>query len=182
MIKPNIQNQIGQYFQTRNNIEDNFDGNVEDITESLKQDVINILNENNLSEDEFNIEDVRIYGSYSKGTNKATSDLDFVVLYSGTIREDDAFNILNDEKLTLTDKTGKEVEVDINPINNTDWGSIDEYLSNLETLEPKEIFLLQKKSGKKKEQKASILKSLLMEQKYYPIKKLKAITLQIKKV
>lgn len=133
-------NQIGQYFQTRNNIEDNFDGNVEDITESLKQDVINILNENNLSEDEFNIEDVRIYGSYSKGTNKATSDLDFVVLYSGTIREDDAFNILNDEKLTLTDKTGKEVEVDINPINNTDWGSIDEYLSNLETLEPKALF------------------------------------------
>ena len=175
-------NQIGQYFQrtaaeggngndkfslspfnarnkgTGNNIEDNFDGNVEDITESLKQDVINILNENNLSEDEFNIEDVRIYGSYSKGTNKATSDLDFVVLYSGTIREDDAFNILNDEKLTLTDKTGKEVEVDINPINNTDWGSIDEYLSNLETLEPKALFQSVSSAGAKQNEIAEAKK------------------------
>lgn len=133
-------NQTGQYFQTRNNIEDNFDGNVEDITEGLKQDVINLISENDLSEDEFQIEDVRIYGSYSKGTNKASSDLDLVVLYSGSMREDDAFNIFNDEKLTLTDKNGNEVEIDINPINKADRGSIDEYLSYLETIEPKTLF------------------------------------------
>lgn len=142
-------NQTGEYFQTRNNIEDNFDGNIEDITEGLKQDVINIINENDLSEDEFQIEDVRIYGSYSKGTNKETSDLDLVVLYSGSIREDDAFNILNNEKLTLTDKNGKEIEIDINPINKADRGSIDEYLSHLETLEPKSLFQSVSSAGAK---------------------------------
>lgn len=51
-----------------------------------------------------------------------------------------AFNILNETKLTITDKDGNEIEVDINPINKAERGSIDDYLSDIEKLEPKKLF------------------------------------------
>jgi hypothetical protein len=80
-----------------------------------------------VSEDAFKFEDIRIYGSYSKGTNKVGSDLDIVVQYSGSMREDSAFNMLHDEELSIYDKKGNKVKIDINPINTADHGTIDEY-------------------------------------------------------
>lgn len=136
-------NQTGQLFQSENlekNLIDNFGMSEKDITDNIKADVENLLSEYDIAPEEFTFEDIRLYGSYSKGVNKNGSDLDFVVLYSGNMSEDSAFNILNETKLTITDKDGNEIEVDINPINKAERGSIDDYLSDIEKLEPKKLF------------------------------------------
>ena len=65
-------------------------------------DVKNILEDNYVDASEFDLEDVKIYGSYSKGKNKSTSDLDVLVQYSGSMREDAAFNMLNDAGITIS--------------------------------------------------------------------------------
>ena len=122
---------------TNSNIEKHFGNSVENITQNVKSDILNILNDNGLDKSEFKFEDIRIYGSYSKGNNKETSDLDFIVQYSGSMREDDAFNMLNDEKLTIEDVNGRIVEIDINPINAEQSGTIEENLKYFESLEPK---------------------------------------------
>lgn len=121
----------------RNNIENTFGSSVEDIQEMVKGDVMNILEENDIDPSEFNFEDIRIYGSYSTGKNKQGSDLDLLVQYSGDMSEDAAFNMLNESGLTLTDKNGQEVKIDINPINVNESGSIDDHLEYLDRLEPK---------------------------------------------
>lgn len=121
----------------RNNIENTFGSSVEDIQEMVKGDVMNILEENDIDPSEFNFEDIRIYGSYSTGKNKQGSDLDLLVQYSGDMSEDVAFNMLNESGLTLTDKNGQEVKIDINPINVNESGSIDDHLEYLDKLEPK---------------------------------------------
>lgn len=129
----------GQLFQAASsagaeNIENAFGDTLENITEAVKADVLNIVVENNLSEDEFRFEDIRVYGSYSKGSNKDTSDLDFLVQYSGSMREDDAFNMFADAGLTLEDVNGKSVKVDINPVNIEKSGTIDEHLADMDAL------------------------------------------------
>lgn len=91
-------------------------------------DIKNILEQYDVNSDEFNIEDIRVYGSYATGKNKDTSDLDFIVQYSGSMREDDAFNMLHDEGLEITDKNGVVRTIDINPINRTKSGTIDEHI------------------------------------------------------
>ena len=121
----------------RNNIESAFGDTVENIQDTVKADIMNILQENGIEESEFNFEDIRIFGSYSTGKNKKGSDLDLLVQYSGDMREDDAFNMLNAEKLSIYDKNGKKVKIDINPINTATSGTIDEHLDYLDNLEPK---------------------------------------------
>ncbi len=132
IIPQNLKNktffQSAQNFDINSNIENNFGDSVENITEGIRADIQNILDENNISADEFKINDIRIYGSYATGQNKNTSDIDFLVEYSGTMREDDAFNIFSDAELKLTDINGKEVNVDINPIRKDKSGTIDEFL------------------------------------------------------
>lgn len=123
--------------KSNNNIEKHFGDTAQNITQNIKSNILNILEENGLDKSEFNFEDVRIYGSYSTGSNKETSDLDVIVQYSGSMREDDAFNMLNDEKLTIEDVNGRTVEIDINPINVEQSGTVDENLKYFEGLEPK---------------------------------------------
>ncbi len=120
--------QSAQNFDINSGIENNFGDSVENITEGIRADIQNILDENNISADEFKINDIRIYGSYATEQNKNTSDIDFLVEYSGTMREDDAFNIFSDAELKLTDINGKEVNVDINPIRKDKSRTIDEFL------------------------------------------------------
>lgn len=132
IIPQNLKNktffQSAQNFDINSGIENNFGDSVENITEGIRADIQNILDENNISADEFKINDIRIYGSYATGQNKNTSDIDFLVEYSGTMREDDAFNIFSEAELKLTDINGKEVNVDINPIRKDKSGTIDEFL------------------------------------------------------
>ena len=67
--------------------------------------------------------DIQIYGSRTKEAARKDSDLDILLEYKGNIREDDLFNILNDDPLYIDD-----IKVDINPITGR---SIKEYMKNL---------------------------------------------------
>ncbi len=62
------------------------------------------------------IMDVAICGSRCRGIENDSSDLDVVLEYVGTEREDDVFNLLHEKLLTIGD-----VEVDINPIRECEW-------------------------------------------------------------
>lgn len=63
------------------------------------------------SADDIKLTDIRLHGSRLRNQARPTSDLDAVVEYDGDIREDDFFNILNDDPLYIDD-----VRIDINPI------------------------------------------------------------------
>ena len=73
------------------------------------------------------IVDVIVSGSRCRGIENNKSDLDMVVEYKGLIREDDLFNILNEEGLEIAG-----VRVDINPITERKSGTLEEYLPNVE--------------------------------------------------
>ena len=117
------------------NIEKNFGQSVEELQNNFTDDIKNILAENEIDYDEFEIEDVRLYGSYTTGKNKDTSDLDVIVQYKGSMKEDSAFNILNDTNLTITDVNGVERKVDINPINRELSGTIDEHIERMHEID-----------------------------------------------
>lgn len=130
-LKELTYNQTGQLFQSYDidkNLKENFDMSADDLTDMVKADIENILQEADVSPEEFNFEDIRVYGSYTKGKNKETSDLDFIVQYTGTMKEDAAFNLLHDEDLTIENKNGRTVTIDINPINRELSGTIDEHI------------------------------------------------------
>lgn len=62
---------------------------------------------------------VEVCGSRTTGDSRWGSDLDLKLFYRGTLREDDAFNILNEEPLFiygLFDGHPVKLKVDINPI------------------------------------------------------------------
>lgn len=67
--------------------------------------------------------DIELYGSRTKEAAREDSDLDILLEYKGNIREDDLFNILNDNPLYIDD-----IKVDINPITGR---TIKEYMKNL---------------------------------------------------
>lgn len=133
---PNIYFQRTNRDNLNSNIEENFNDTAENITYYIKGDIQNILDENNVDESEFKLEDIKIYGSYSTSTNKKGSDLDFLVQYSGTMKEDVAFNMFADNNLSITDKNGNDVKVDLNPINSSLSGTIDEHLNYYDNLNP----------------------------------------------
>ena len=72
---------------------------------------------------DIDIIDIELYGSRTKETAREDSDLDILLEYKGNIREDDLFNILNDDPLYIDD-----IKVDINPITGR---TIKEYMKNL---------------------------------------------------
>lgn len=80
--------------------------------------------ENNL---DAQVENVIISGSRCRGIEKNGSDLDVVVDYKGTIREDDFFNILHKDGFTIAG-----IVVDINPITEDKTGLLAEYLESAE--------------------------------------------------
>lgn len=66
-----------------------------------------------VSVDEFKYIDMELVGSRITGNNREDSDLDVIVYYSGSMKEDSAFNLLNDEIYRLHIDG---VIVDINPM------------------------------------------------------------------
>lgn len=70
---------------------------------------------------------VIISGSRCREIEKNGSDLDVVVDYKGTIREDDFFNILHEDGFTIAG-----IVVDINPITGDKTGLLAEYLESTE--------------------------------------------------
>lgn len=117
-----------QSYNIDNNLNQNFNMSSDELVAMIRADIKNILQEANVTLEEFNLRDIKIYGSYTTGKNKETSDLDFIVQYSGTMREDDAFNMLHYDGLSIQDKNGRTVTIDINPINQILSGTIDEYV------------------------------------------------------
>ncbi len=91
---------------------------IKDITRDYIQEK---LEENNLYDVEIN--GLEINGSRNRGTAKENSDLDIVVEYTGDIREDDLFNILNEDPMYIDG-----VQVDINPINEYDTGTLKDFM------------------------------------------------------
>lgn len=91
---------------------------IKDITRDYIQEK---LEENNLYDVEIN--NLEINGSRNRGTAKENSDLDIVVEYTGDIREDDLFNILNEDPMYIDG-----VQVDINPINEYDTGTLKDFM------------------------------------------------------
>ena len=77
---------------------------------------------------EFNFEKIAIFGSRNRGTARSNSDLDVVIEYSGTMREDDVFNILHDEDEEYGYMDIDGIFIDVNPIREEETGTLEEYL------------------------------------------------------
>ena len=95
-----------------------------DIEEAVRELVLQRIDEYGL---DAAVEDVVVSGSRCRGLEKEDSDLDVVVSFSGSEREDDLFNLLHDEKLYFG-----SIELDINPINTEQTGTLAEYLPGVE--------------------------------------------------
>lgn len=73
------------------------------------------------------VENVILSGSRCRGIEKTGSDLDVVVDYKGSIREDDFFNMLHEDEFTIAG-----IAVDINPITEDKTGPLEKYLESAE--------------------------------------------------
>ena len=82
------------------------------------------IDENNL---EAEVVRVVISGSRCRGIEKASSDLDVVLEYKGSIREDTLFDILHEDEMEIGG-----VKVDINPITEGKTGTLESYLPAVE--------------------------------------------------
>ena len=74
------------------------------------------------------IVDVMVSGSRCRGIEKENSDLDVVVEYTGSTREDDLFNMLHEDSIYIAG-----IQVDINPITEGRTGTLETYLPEVET-------------------------------------------------
>ena len=88
-----------------------------------KDEILDIVKSYILDKIDIEIIDIELYGSRTKEAAREDSDLDILLEYKGNIREDDLFNILNDNPLYIDD-----IKVDINPITGR---TIKEYMKNL---------------------------------------------------
>lgn len=73
---------------------------------------------------DINLISLELYGSRNRGTSGETSDLDIALEYEGDIREDDLFNILNENPMVIDG-----IRVDINPITAEKTGTMDQFIS-----------------------------------------------------
>ena len=88
------------------------------------------------------LKEVVLSGSRCRGLEHDDSDLDFVLYFSGQMREDVLFDILNDEKFEI-----EGIKVDFNPIMETESGTLDEYILQVEKyLEEKKVSYRRKKN------------------------------------
>ena len=74
------------------------------------------------------IVDVVVAGSRCRGIEQENSDLDVVVEYIGSTREDDLFNMLHEDSIYIAG-----IKVDINPITEGRTGTLETYLPEVET-------------------------------------------------
>lgn len=95
----------------------------DEILDIVKSHINSLLINEDVFPEEFTIVDLAVYGSRRRHTAKENSDLDIVVEYTGTMREDDAFNLLNRENLQI-----EGIKVDINPIKAEKSGTMDYFL------------------------------------------------------
>ena len=95
------------------------------------------------------------YGSRNRGTARDDSDLDFVFVYLGGIREDDLFNILNEDPFYIED-----IRVDINPIRADKIGSLDAFMKKAKEYDKSILGEDIKTKGEQNEQKLTELRHI----------------------
>ena len=95
----------------------------ESYKEDLKEQISRIIRDEFFGKDEFELVDIAFYGSRVSGKASVYSDLDVLVEYKGTAREDTIFDVLAEQHLLL-----EGVRLDINPIKNEKSGTIVDYL------------------------------------------------------
>lgn len=95
----------------------------ESYKEDLKEQISRIIRDEFFGKDEFELVDIAFYGSRVSGKASVDSDLDVLVEYKGTAREDTIFDVLAEQKLMLDG-----VRLDINPIKKEKSGTIVDYL------------------------------------------------------
>lgn len=95
----------------------------ESYKEDLKEKISRIIRDEFFGKDEFELVDIAFYGSRVSGKTSVDSDLDVIVEYKGTAREDTIFDVLAEQQLML-----EGVRLDINPIKNEKSGTIVDYL------------------------------------------------------
>lgn len=88
-------------------------------------DIVRDYAQETISDNDLDAEiiDVQLHGSRLRNQAHADSDLDAVIEYEGTEREDDMFNTLNDDPLYIED-----IKVDINPIRKEESGDMKSYM------------------------------------------------------
>ena len=96
----------------------------ETIEANVKTIVQGIVNDYGM---DVTIEDVVVSGSRCRGIEEKGADLDVVLYYSGSVREDDLFNTLHQSDIIMCG-----VNLDINPIAQEQHGSLSEYLTGVE--------------------------------------------------
>lgn len=94
---------------------------IAEAAEAIRADVRNILDENGYGDVE--IVDLRVIGSRTTGKAREDSDIDAVFEFKGDAREDDLFNLIADEGLTLDG-----IKVDVNPITAGKSGTMAEFM------------------------------------------------------
>lgn len=95
----------------------------ESYKEDLKEQISRIIRDEFFGKDEFELVDIAFYGSRVSGKASVDSDLDVLVEYKGTAREDTIFDVLAEQQIML-----EGVRLDINPIKNEKSGTIVDYL------------------------------------------------------
>lgn len=88
-------------------------------------DLVRTHIEEQMEGEDFEIVDIKVIGSRTRGEARPDSDLDVLVEYKGRMKEDTAFNILNDEDSRLTIE---DIPVDINPITAGKSGTIEQWM------------------------------------------------------
>ena len=96
----------------------------ETIEANVKNIVQGIVNDYGM---DVTIEDVVVSGSRCRGLEEKGADLDVVLYYSGTVREDDLFNTFHQSDIIMGG-----VKLDINTISKEQHGSLSEYLTSVE--------------------------------------------------
>ena len=87
--------------------------------------------------DEVNIVDLAITGSRGRGTARDDSDLDVIMAYTGTMREDDLFNVLHDPDYEDGDIFVDGFTVDVNPVRPEESGTLEQVLKKSDEYDKK---------------------------------------------
>ena len=99
-----------------------------DLKKLIIDQIMERIDASNVSDDEVSIVSVTIFGSRGRGTAREDSDLDVVLEYEGSMREDDLFNILHDEDYEYGTMEINGIPVDVNPIRKEETGSLHDFL------------------------------------------------------
>ena len=91
--------------------------------DEIRDWVLDTIDEAGFDESEFSFIGIRAYGSRTTGRATEDSDLDVLVGYEGSAREDDIFNVLHEDACRING-----VLIDANPIKADCSGTIEEYL------------------------------------------------------